>query len=182
MPDVRIDESVTPAAHRAGLIAALEARRVDNRFHYIGDLAASRWRSLATSHSPAHDANDGVRAYDDAARHDPLVLGDWLQPGTHLDLIGAYRPDMREADDDALTRARIFVDARATTVDHIGELKDPIARGVISESDVVADFYDLAKGTYDRRGPDEITLAKNGGGAHLDLMTAAYILRAWRGR
>ena len=61
-------------------------------------------------------------------------------------------------------------------------MKGPIARGVISESDVVADFYDLAKGTYDRRGPEEITLAKNGGGAHLDLMTAAYILAAWRGR
>lgn len=75
MPDVRIDESVTPAALRTGLIAALEARRVDNRFHYIGDLASSRWRSLATSHSPAHDANDGVRAYDDAARVAIAALG-----------------------------------------------------------------------------------------------------------
>jgi ornithine cyclodeaminase len=114
--------------------------------------------------------------------HEPLIKGDWLSPGTHLDLIGAYRPDMREADDNALTRARIFVDSRATTIGHIGELKDPIARGVISESDIVADFYDLAKGTYDRRHADEITLAKNGGGAHLDLMTAAYILAAWRAR
>lgn len=68
MPDVRIDESVTPAAHRAGLIAALEARRVDNRFHYVGELASRRWRDLAASHSPAQDADDGVVAYDDAAK------------------------------------------------------------------------------------------------------------------
>ncbi len=68
MPDVRIAESVTPAAHRAGLIAALEARRVDNRFHYVGELASSRWRDLAASHSPAQDADDGVVAYDDAAK------------------------------------------------------------------------------------------------------------------
>ena len=142
--------------------------------------------AAATGGTATTDLEAAVRAADIIATatmsHAPLIQGDWLQPGTHLDLIGAYRPDMREADDEALTRARIFVDSRATTIGHIGELKDPIARGVISESDIVADFYDLAKGTYDRRGPDEITLAKNGGGAHLDLMTAAYILSAWRAR
>jgi ornithine cyclodeaminase len=112
----------------------------------------------------------------------PLIRGDWLAPGTHLDLIGAYRPDMREADDTALTRASLFVDARATTIHHIGELKDPIARGVITEASIKADFYDLPSGTFARRTPDEITLCKNGGGAHLDLMAAKYILAAWRGR
>ncbi len=113
---------------------------------------------------------------------EPLIKGDWLRPGQHLDLIGAYRPDMREVDDAVLRRAAIFVDARATTVHHIGELKDPIARGVISEADIRADFYDLASGLYRRQSGDQITLAKNGGGAHLDLMTAAYILGAWRNR
>ena len=110
----------------------------------------------------------------------PLIRGEWLQPGQHLDLIGAYRPDMREVDDTALERATIFVDSRATTLHHIGELKDPIARGVISETDIQADFYDLPAGHYRRRSAEEITIAKNGGGAHLDLMTAAYILRAAR--
>jgi ornithine cyclodeaminase len=114
--------------------------------------------------------------------HDPVLLGEWLRPGTHVDLIGAYRPDMREADDEALQRSRIFVDSRETTIHHIGELMDPIARGIISEGDVVADFYDIPKGGFVRRSPDEITIAKNGGGAHLDLMTAAYILQAWRSR
>lgn len=113
---------------------------------------------------------------------EPLVKGEWLQPGQHLDLIGAYRPDMREVDDAALNRARLFVDARATTVHHIGELMIPIASGAITEGHIVADYYDLAKGSFDRRSDDEITIAKNGGGAHLDLMTAAYILQAWRAR
>ena len=111
----------------------------------------------------------------------PLVLGDWLQPGQHLDLIGAYTPAMREVDDTAMARARIFVDARATTIHHIGELMDPIASGAITEADVIADFYD-DPALYARRSDDEITIAKNGGGAHLDLMTATYIARAWAER
>jgi ornithine cyclodeaminase len=112
----------------------------------------------------------------------PLIQGEWLRPGQHIDLIGAYRADMREADDEVLRRASIFVDSRATTIHHIGELKDPIARGVISEGDVKADFYDIAAGVFRRQSDDEITLSKNGGGAHLDLMTASYIAQAWRGR
>jgi ornithine cyclodeaminase len=52
---------------------------------------------------------------------------------------------------------------------------------VIAAGDVVADFYDLAGGGFGRRSAEEITLFKNGGGAHLDLMTGRYILQAWRG-
>lgn len=109
---------------------------------------------------------------------EPVICGAWLRPGQHLDLIGAYTPAMREVDDAAMARARVFVDARATTVHHIGELMAPIASGAITEADVIADFYDLPKGSFTRRSPDEITIAKNGGGAHLDLMTASYIARA----
>ena len=111
---------------------------------------------------------------------EPLIKGDWLQPGQHLDLIGAYTPAMREVDDTAMARARVFVDARATTVHHIGELMDPIASGAMAESDVVADFYDDPR-LFTRRSNDEITIAKNGGGAHLDLMTATYIAKAAAG-
>lgn len=109
---------------------------------------------------------------------EPILQGEWLRVGQHIDLIGAYRPDMREADDAALQRARIFVDSRATTIEHIGELKRPIAAGVITPADVVADYYDIASGLFARRDDAEITLFKNGGGAHLDLMTAAYIREA----
>lgn len=112
---------------------------------------------------------------------EPLIRGDWLQPGQHLDLIGAYKPGMREVDDTAMARARLFVDARTTTVHHIGELIDPLKSGAITESHIIADFYD-DPALYVRRSDDEITIAKNGGGAHLDLMTASYIASMWSQR
>ena len=111
---------------------------------------------------------------------EPVIRGEWLRPGQHLDLIGAYTPAMREVDDVAMQRASVFVDARATTLHHIGELMAPLASGALAESAVKADFYDIASGHYRRSSADEITIAKNGGGAHLDLMTTCYSLACWR--
>ncbi|PYG29224.1 ornithine cyclodeaminase family protein [Pelagimonas varians] len=108
---------------------------------------------------------------------EPFIRGEWIKPGTHLDLIGAYRPDMREADDLALQRARVFVDSFDTTIEHIGELKAPLASGAIARDDVLADYYGI--GDFKRQSDDEITLFKNGGGAHLDLMVSRYILDSW---
>ena len=110
----------------------------------------------------------------------PLIKGDWLRDGQHLDLIGAYRADMREADDTALLRSKIFVDCIDTTIDHIGELKTPLAEGVITRADILGDFYDLVGNRIGRRAPSDITLFKNGGGAHLDLMTARLILKTYK--
>jgi ornithine cyclodeaminase len=70
------------------------------------------------------------------------------------------------------------VDSYDTTLHHIGELRIPLEQGLISEADVIADYYDLDRFT---RAPGDITLFKNGGGAHLDLMTCAFILDRWRG-
>ncbi|WP_341211032.1 ornithine cyclodeaminase [uncultured Limimaricola sp.] len=108
----------------------------------------------------------------------PVIRGEWLRPGQHVDLIGAFTPQMREADDLALQRARIFVDARATTLDHIGELKIPLQAGAITREDVVAEFSEPEP--FRRESREEITLFKNGGGAHLDLMVARHILDRWR--
>ena len=109
----------------------------------------------------------------------PVLRGKWLRPGQHLDLIGAYRPDMREVDDDALRRSRVFVDSRATTFSHIGELKIPLEDGVFFASDVIGDYYEMDR--FVRNSEDEITLCKNGGGAHLDLIVARHILERVRG-
>tara|TARA_R110002110_G_scaffold13596_2_gene64762 strand:+ start:2843 stop:3763 length:921 start_codon:yes stop_codon:yes gene_type:complete len=108
----------------------------------------------------------------------PLIKGAWFQPGQHIDLIGAYRPDMREVDDAALTRARIFVDSFDTTIGHIGEINTPLEAGVITRDDLTADYYNLSR--FSRQSDGEITLFKNGGGAHLDLMTSRYILNQWQ--
>ncbi len=108
----------------------------------------------------------------------PVLKGEWLRPGQHVDLIGAFTEDMREADNEALRRARIFVDSRETTLDHIGELKIPLTEGTITRDDVLGDLYQLVAGSVGRENDADITLFKNGGGAHLDLMTGRYILAA----
>ena len=145
----------------------------------------SRASAEAMGMPVADDLEAAVRAADviccATMATEPLVRGDWLQPGQHLDLIGAYKPGMREVDDAAMARGRVFVDARATTLHHIGEMIEPLKSGAITEGDIVADFWD-DPALFVRRSADEITIAKNGGGAHLDLMTAMYVLAAWRGR
>lgn len=110
---------------------------------------------------------------------EPVLRGDWLRPGQHVDLIGAFRPAMREADGTALARSRLFVDNRATTIGHIGEIDMAIAEHAITADDIIADFYELQKF---QRDDKDITLFKNGGGAHLDLMTARHILTEWSKR
>lgn len=145
----------------------------------------SRESASAMGLSVADDLEAAVKSADvictATMATEPLIRGDWLQPGQHLDLIGAYKPGMREVDDTAMARARLFVDSRATTIHHIGELIEPLKSGAITESHIVADFYD-DPALYTRRSEDEITIAKNGGGAHLDLMTASYIAAMWNQR
>lgn len=141
--------------------------------------------ALAAEHpgvTVADDLEQAVRAADivitATMSSSPVINGDWLQPGQHLNLIGAYRPDMREADDTALRRARLFVDSFDTTIGHIGEIQIPLDEGVITRDDLIADYYDLT--AFVRQSDSEITLFKNGGGAHLDLMTSHYILDRWQ--
>jgi alanine dehydrogenase len=106
----------------------------------------------------------------------PILLGRWLKPGQHLDLVGGYREDMREADDEAIRRSRIFVDARFTAAAHAGDISDPLARGLISDADIT-DSFQLARGEKPGRQDDgEITLFKSGGGGHEDLGTAQHLL------
>jgi ornithine cyclodeaminase len=110
--------------------------------------------------------------------HTPLVKGQNLKPGTHLDLVGGYTRETREADDEAARRARIFVDRRETAFDGVGDILQPIASGAIGESDVLGDLYDLAGGAIaGRTSAGDITMFKNAGGGHLDLMTAEVVLK-----
>ncbi|MBL4892136.1 MAG: ornithine cyclodeaminase, partial [Rhizobiaceae bacterium] len=106
---------------------------------------------------------------------EPVLKGHWISPGTHVDLIGAFKPDMREADDALLQKSELFVDSYETTIRHIGELMIPLRTGAIKTNDVRGDLYDLCNGHINRSNKDAITVFKNGGGAHLDLMTAVYV-------
>ncbi|WP_398475299.1 ornithine cyclodeaminase family protein [Tardiphaga sp.] len=111
----------------------------------------------------------------------PVIPGAWVRPGTHVDLIGAFKADMREADDALMSKAAVFVDSRVTAL-HIGELIAPIASGAITANSVLGDLYDLVRpDARRRRSDDDITLFKNGGGAHLDLMIASWIAQVMAG-
>jgi ornithine cyclodeaminase len=110
----------------------------------------------------------------------PIIRGAWLRPGTHLDLIGGYRPDMREADDTAARRSRIFIDTDAALAE-AGDLTQPIASGAITRADIVADLAALCRGTAPgRTAPEEITLFKSVGSAIEDLAAAALVWDAVR--
>jgi len=107
---------------------------------------------------------------------EPLIKGTLLKPGAHVDLVGSFTPEMRESDDDVLTRSSIFVDHRQTT-ERSGEFLGPFERGVISPDDIRADLFELCQGRVPGRGSaNEITLMKNGGGSHLDYFTARYLM------
>jgi len=107
---------------------------------------------------------------------EPLVEGAWLKPGVHLDLVGGYTNEMREADDEAVRRASVFVDSRWFTIGQCGDITGPLQSGALAEDEIAADLFDLCNGAHPgRRSHDEITIFKNAGGAHLDLMSARFV-------
>ncbi|WP_316014342.1 ornithine cyclodeaminase [Roseobacter sp. HKCCA0434] len=149
----------------------------------VWNRSPERAEALAARHSHIRvaDSLDAAVAEADIVAtttmsREPVLPGQALTPGTHVDLIGAFTDRMREADDATLRRGRIFVDSYDTTIEHIGELTIPLAEGTIARTDVLGDMRALVAGTAGRRSDDEITVFKNGGGAHLDLMVARLIL------
>lgn len=110
---------------------------------------------------------------------EPLVRGDWLRAGTHVDLVGGFTPMMREADDAAVRRARLYVDTFHGGLHEAGDIVDPLRRGVIHEADVIGDLIGLTRGRVaGRETADEITLFKSVGTAIEDLAAAMLV---WRG-
>lgn len=100
----------------------------------------------------------------------PLIRGAVLKPGSHVDLVGGFTPAMREADDDAIRRASVFVDTRGGATKEAGDIVQPLATGVLTLADIQGDLYDLARGDVPgRRSDDEITLFKSVGAAIEDL-------------
>jgi alanine dehydrogenase len=105
----------------------------------------------------------------------PLVEGEWMREGQHLDLVGAYTPQMRESDDKAAWRARIFVDTRAGALKEGGDITQPLANGTIDEDDILADLFELARRQQPGRLAGDattITLFKSVGAALEDLAAA----------
>jgi ornithine cyclodeaminase len=107
---------------------------------------------------------------------EPIIRGAWLKPGAHVDLVGGFTPKMREADDDTMRRASIFVDTHGGALKEAGDLVQPLASGVITQADVRADLFELCRGQHQGRVNDtEITLFKSVGTALEDLVAAALV-------
>jgi ornithine cyclodeaminase len=106
----------------------------------------------------------------------PLVQGAWLGAGQHLDLVGAFTPEMCEADDEALARAELYVDTRLGALAESGEIAGAIARGILSPLAVRAELGELASGRFARSHPRALTLFKSVGTALEDLIAAELAL------
>jgi ornithine cyclodeaminase len=107
----------------------------------------------------------------------PVLAGKWLRPGTFVDLVGSFSPSTREADDDVMRHARIFVDTFSGALTEAGDILDPMARGVIQRQQVQAELAELVRGQKKGRlTDDEITVFKSVGAAIEDIATAQMLI------
>jgi len=114
---------------------------------------------------------------------DPLIHGEWLRPGTHLDLVGAFKPDMRESDDDCIARALVFVDTRAGAMKEGGDIVQPLKSGLLIADAIRAELAELVTGERSgRQSAQEITLFKSVGAALEDLAGAVLAFRQAGGK
>ena len=107
---------------------------------------------------------------------EPLLRAEWVKPGTHIDLVGGFRPNMREADDALMSTAALFVDTLEGALAEAGDLVQPIQAGLLQATDIRADLSALARASHPgRQSPEQITLFKSVGGALADLAAAGLV-------
>ncbi len=177
---------IVGAGHVAGMMAQAWAAVRDIKRVMVWNIRAARAETLAAclrtegfDAVSVEDLEGAVRMADIVScatlANEPIVKGAWLRPGTHLDLIGGYRPDMREADDAAVKRSRVFIDTEAALAE-AGDLTQPIGAGVMTRNDIVGDLAGLCRGSVaGRSAAGEITLFKSVGSAIEDLAAAALV-------
>lgn len=165
----------------AAFAAALPIERVtvwnrnpDGARRLAARLGDQGWRAAAADDLEAAVAEADVISCATLAET-PIIRGAWLQPGQHLDLIGSFTPKMREADDEAVRRAKVYVDCEGARVES-GDIRDPLESGALAEEDILGTFYDLCAGEKPARARDDITLFKGVGNAVADLAAAGVVL------
>lgn len=108
---------------------------------------------------------------------DPLIHGDDLRPGQHLDLVGSYKPELREADNVVMRRGQIYADQKEQAIRESGDLALPISEGIMAADDIVGDLFQLCQNQVGgRQNTDDITVFKSVGHALEDLVGAQLIL------
>jgi alanine dehydrogenase len=160
----------------------LWARDTRKRDSKVKELAA-----LGLPVEPADDLERSAREADVIScatlSKEPLIRGAWLKSGVHLDLVGAFTPEMRESDDAAVGRASLFCDTRAGALKEGGDLVIPLKAGLITEAAIKADLADLARGRHKgRMSEDEVTLFKSVGTAIEDFAAARLAMERLKAR
>lgn len=148
---------------------------------------AKEAQALGFTAEPVADLEAAVRSADIIScatlSNTPLIRGEWLRPGVHLDLIGGFKPDMREADDAAIRRAQVFVDTRAGAMKEAGDITQPLENGALTTDGILAELSELVGGVHPGRTNDrDITLFKSVGAALEDLAGAILAYEYVRGR
>jgi ornithine cyclodeaminase len=167
-------------AHAA--VRPIETVTLWNRTRRGAEELASALAGIGLTVSVVDDLEPAVRGADIIScatlSSTPLLRGAWLRDGAHIDLVGGFTPAMREADDETVRRARIYVDTRAGALNEAGDIVDPIARGIIVPADIAGDLFDLCRGKVPgRTAQGEITLFKSVGTAIEDLAAAMLVWR-----
>jgi alanine dehydrogenase len=172
--------SLAPHLIRAHCSVRRYARiEIWNRNRARAEQTAAELRDLGVV--VADDLESAVRAADTIScatlSREPLVHGAWLKAGAHLDLVGAFTPEMHEVDAAALTRSSVYVDNRAGALKEPGDLVTPIKAGQFKAEDVRGDLFDLCRADVTARKSDtEITLFKSVGLALEDLAAAELVV------
>jgi ornithine cyclodeaminase len=164
-------------AYRA--VRPLEKTFVWGRDHAKARQLASAAGDLGLQAEAVEDVEATARGVDVIScatfSPDPLVLGDWLRDGTHLDLVGGYRPEVRETDDTSIRRANVFCDTLTGAPKAAGDLTQPLASGILKFDDLV-DLYALVQGRHPgRTSADEITMFKSVGASLEDFAAATLV-------
>lgn len=162
--------------------AARRFKRIEiwNRNRARAEAVAEKLTDLNAVIAVADDLETAVRAADVIScatlSREPLVRGDWLRPGTHVDLVGGFTPEMREADDATLQRGAVYVDSRAGALKEAGDLVQPIKHGLVKPEDVRGDLFELCRAdTFARQDDRQITVFKSVGLALEDLAAAELV-------
>lgn len=169
--------SVRPIKH-----VSIWGRDQDKAVQMTQELKAERMNTHGIKLQPVSDLCAAAKRADIIScatmSHAPLVLGQWLSPGTHLDLVGGFTPDMRETDDTAISRSQIYVDTFEGALEEAGDIIQAINSKVISKNDIKGDLFGLCKGDIRGRQNDEhITAFKSVGTALEDLAAAELAYR-----
>ena len=159
----------------------LEAMRIVRKFREVRVWSPRNARAFAKEFDvrAAASAEEAVRGADvivvATAATTPVLIGEWLSPGTHINAVGATRPDWRELDDAVLRRARIYVEAREAVMKESGD--------IIAAGNIFAEIGEVVAGTKSgRKSEEEITLFKSVGVAVEDIVAADLVWRRTRAR